>query len=685
MSTQLNRRAVLNGFAGITLQAYAPWRANLLWNCRMLQESEPKPEDIPKDLLASSFPPALLEKSLLSAAAWHPFPVADDREAWHHVPQALQAAIVARAEQVVGTNWDTLHASTFLDFSRTGNRSTYEFLYFKRRQRLTDVVLGECVEGKGRFVDEILNGAWLICDEAFWGVPAHLYLQRQGVGLPDVSEPVVDLFAAETSSTLAWIVYLLREQLDPISPLITSRIRSEVKRRILEPILLRTDFNWMGLRTNHGRLNNWNPWINSNCLATTLLLETDASRRIKLVAKICASLDQFLADYSPDGGCEEGPVYWQRSAASYFDCCWLLVSATQRATNPLAHPFIRKMGHYIADVHISGSFYVNYGDAHAEDAPSPELIYRFGVETQDNILAEFGAFGSSQHGLASSGKTLQDALSAGLPSLARALPDVLIVSKMQSASKADVLLRDSWYPALGLMTARQKASQVEGFYLAVQASGNGRSHGHNDTGSFIVFCDGEPVFIDVGVEAYSARTFSAERYKIWTMQSAYHNLPTIDGVMQHEGHQFHASDVRYSSTDKSAAMSMNLAGAYPVEAGVKRWVREITLHRDTDSIILSERFELQGPRPVTLTLMTPRLPTTSTRGSVVLGDGRTRSTTVILQYDPDVLTPKVEPIELKDEGLRRSWGARIYRLLLVTNAPAASGDWNITIHKEQTK
>jgi hypothetical protein len=132
-------------------------------------------------------------------------------------------------------------------------------------------------------------------------------------------------------------------------------------------------------------------------------------------------------------------------------------------------------------------------------------------------------------------------------------------------------------------------------------------------------------------------------------------------------------------------MSMNLAGAYPVEAAVKRWVRDITLHRDTDSIILSERFELQGPRPVTLTWMTPRLPTTSTRGSVVLSNSRTPGSTVILQYDPDVLTPKVEPIELKDEGLRRSWGARIYRLLLVTNAPVASGDWNITIHKEQTK
>ena len=51
-------------------------------------------------------------------------------------------------------------------------------------------------------------------------------------------------------------------------------------------------------------------------------------------------------------------------------------------------------------------------------------------------------------------------------------------------------------------------------------------------GNVVVFVDGKPVIVDAGVETYTRKTFSAERYTIWTMQSAYHTLPTIvrDGV-----------------------------------------------------------------------------------------------------------------------------------------------------------
>ena len=634
----------------------------------------------PKHLLVRTFPSDLLAKSLMTVSTWHPYPTADDRAGWTTLPEELRADLIKRAEAILGTEWQTLSASVFLDYSRTGNRTSYEHPYFARRRRLTDLVLGEGMEAEGRFLDEIVNGIWLICDEAFWGVPAHLYLQKAGVGLPDVTDPVVDLFAAETSATLSWISYLLGSRLDRSSPRVTERIRIEAKRRILDPVLQRTDFGWMGLKPGHARLNNWNPWINSNCLATTLLLEQDSTRRLQLVQKICASLDEFLADYSPDGGCEEGPVYWQRSAASYFDCCWLLVSATNGAANPLEHPFIAKMGQYIADVHIAGRFYVNYGDAHMEDAPSPELVFRFGQQVHDRELQDFGAFASNSAGLCSHGQSLQDALSAGLPSLARSNPDLLAVPSIQKGPRADALGRDSWYPALGLMTAREQEGRETGFYLAVQAGNNGRSHGHNDTGSFIVFHNGEPVFIDVGVEAYTAKTFSAERYSIWTMQSAYHNLPTINGIMQHQGKKYCATDVRYESDDAQARLSMNLAAAYPPEAGVDRWLRELTLLRDKHLITVQESFRLKRSGPVMLTFMTPRPPSTGTKGIVALQCDRG---SVHLEFDSFALIPTVETIEVKDEGLRRSWGPTLYRVLLKSAEPMQNGAWTLRIRQHE--
>ena len=671
----INRRQLMEGAAALLGAAHLPWAfaAGQGGGAGSGNAEGRTGLTKPKNLLSSTFTPALFAKSLASAAAWHPYPKAEEREAWESIPSDVRAAAVQRAEAILGTEWVSLPASVYLEFKRTGNRSHFESLYFGRRERLGDLVLGECVEGKGRFLDEITNGVWLICEETSWTIPACLNLQREGLasGLPIIDEPTVALFSAETGATLAWVYYLVGSRLDGISPLITRRIQTETKRRILDPAMDRDDFWWMwGGVGGKTHLNNWNPWINSNWMAANLLLEKDEQQRLMAMSKICRSLDLYLSEYSPDGGCEEGPAYWEVSAASYFDCCTTLESATGGVARVLEHPFIRAMEHYIVDVHIANRYYVNYGDAHANAAPTPELAYRIGAGVGDKSLEEFGAFLMPPDATVGSG---------GLGRLSRAIPDILSSAKVRSAAKADALERDAWYPALALMTARVKGGSSDGFYLAVQAAANQRSHGHNDSGSFIVFHDGEPVFIDVGVEAYTAKTFSAERYTIWTMQSAYHNLPTVGGVMQSQAAGYRAGDIRYASDDSHAGLAMNLATAYPAEAGITRWMREITLDRKAGRILLSEDFELQRKVPVALSFMTPRVPTQGPQGSVILSAADKSVRNVTLKYDASFTKPSFEKIELKDEGLQHTWGPAIYRVLLSSIEPVDGGKWAIAM------
>ena len=689
----MNRRELLRGSAALVGGSYlSPAFERVAFGQDAKELAGP-----PKKLLSSTFTPELLRSKLVPVGAWHPYPRATEREAWMHVPEDLRAAMVKRADAWKGKDWPSLLATTELDFKRNGNRTRYEGLQFGRRHRLIDHVLGECTADDGRYLDDITNGVWLICEETFWGAPAHLGAQKAKVGLPDAAEPIVDLFAAETASTLAWVDYLLGEKLNSVSPLIVPRIRMEVKRRILDPLLERNDFTWMGLqperehekawidvganvvRPTRIHLNNWNPWVNSNWLMTNMLLEQDAERRQRAIEKSCRSLDEFLSDYSPDGGCEEGPVYWQRSPGSYFDCCRTLASAVNGAADVMTHPFVQRMGQYIADVHIAGNAYVNYGDAHMEDAPTPELVYRYGMAAKLPSLAAFGAFHSSLDSLGAAGNAakLEAAVGAGLPSLARSLPDVLCAREIRTAQKADALGRDAWYPALRLLTAREKAGTTDGFYLAVQAASNGRSHGHNDSGSYIIFHDGDPVIIDPGVEAYTAKTFSAERYTIWTMQSAYHNLPTIGGVLQHEG-AYAASDGRYSTDDAGARMTMNLATAYPTEAGVSRWMREITLDRKAGMVRVNEDFALAKSVPVALSFMTSRVPSDA-KGVVTFHSANAGVKDVSLKYDAAVLRFSSEKIELQDEGMRRSWGPVLYRVRLTTVSDVSRGRWSFEI------
>jgi hypothetical protein len=117
--------------------------------------------------------------------------------------------------------------------------------------------------------------------------------QKRGVGLPDVQEPIIELFSAETGALLAWTHYLFGKQIDKVHSLIRERLESEIDRRLLSVYRNRQDFGWMGLN-NSAPVNNWNPWIHSNLLTCALLMDADPARRAQTVHKILTSLDRFL-------------------------------------------------------------------------------------------------------------------------------------------------------------------------------------------------------------------------------------------------------------------------------------------------------------------------------------------------------------------------------------------------------
>jgi hypothetical protein len=648
-----------------------------------LAAQESAPLEAPHDLLSTTYSEAFLESHLAAPGAWHPYAKWGDRAAWEAVPGDIRAAVVARAEADQKSGWKPLLASTFLDYKRNGNRSRFEDLSFGRRAMLQHLILAECLEGKGRFADEIANGVWLICEETYWGAPAHLGAQKAGVGLPDVSDPIIELFSAETAQLLAWTNYLLGPQLDQVSPLVNQRIKIEVGRKMLKLARERDNFTWMGLggpKQEH-RLNNWNPWINSNLLVTNLILEDDARLRIAETVRIARSADAYWNDYWPDAAEEEGPEYYSRSVLSLFDVIWTLESATGNATKIFGNPFLDAMGRFILNAHIAGDDYVAYGDAHRRAAPSGDVLYRFGKAVHDEELEAFGALYAEKSGWNAQGAGLESALHEGLTSLSRSLPAVLEAEEVRGAKKQDVLVRDAWYPDFGLMTAREKAGSTDGMYVAVLAANNGRSHSHNDTGNFVIYLDGQPVAIDVGVEEYTAKTFGRDRYAIWTMQSAYHNLPTVGGVMQQNGVEFEATDRKYETNDQHATVSFDIAKAYPKEAGIKKWVRTVTLDRKLDLVMITEDFDLERAVPVSFSVMTPRLATIDGRSvtmKLAEGNGRVCS----LTFDAAQLAPKIEPIPLTDAGLRESWGAQIYRILLNTPSQIQSGTLSYTFEPE---
>ncbi len=618
-----------------------------------------------------------------SLSEWQPHPTSQDRTAWDSLSQTTRDRLIQHGEAALEYTWPPLLATRFLEVARIGNRANYERENFERRQMIVNLALAECAEGKGRFVDQLVNGIWLVCEESYWGVPAHLQMQAAGRGLPDTADVTVDLFAAETGAMLAYIYYLLGPQLDEVSPLIRPRIEREIDHRILTPNLERDDFGWMGFVDLGRRPNNWNPWINSNWLACLFLIEKDPARRKQSVDKIMLSLDQFIDPYPKDGGCDEGPNYWGRAGASLYDCLEILDQASDGSINAYDEPLVKEMGRFVYRTHIDGDYYVNFADASAIVDPDAALIYQYGKQIEDADMMAFGVWLAQRQGLleGTAGGERHDTSPAR--SLMRELRTVFSLGDMDGKPAYPPMPRDVWLNEIEVMVARDKDRSADGFYVAAKGGHNQESHNHNDIGQFIVSLDGLPVLMDAGVETYSVKTFSDQRYEIWTMQSAYHNLPTIDGVMQDPGFAFAASEVSYAGSDEAAEFKLNIATAYPVEAGLNSWYRTVRLDRG-QGMTITDTYDLnKDASEMTLSLLTASAVELSEAGKIKLSgldlSNGQKSGSGTVSYDAGKFSPTVEAIDITDNRMYGSWGSRLYRIVLTTQNPPRQDTWTVTV------
>ncbi|MEF3304522.1 heparinase II/III domain-containing protein [Paenibacillus sp. GYB003] len=627
--------------------------------------------------LSDLLSPDEIAASLPSKADFRPFPTIERRDAWEQLPADLRTSIIAEGEAYLGFEWPRLTAAMYMEFLRNGNRTRYDGPYHKRRRAVTSLALAECIENEGRFLDDLVDGVWLIAEETSWVISAHNRMfQRRRPDLPDVSAvPGIDLFALETGGLFAWLHYLLRPALNRIHPLIDERIVHEVRRRILEPYLLRDDCWWMGIAGREKRLNNWTPWCTSNCLAAFLLVEEDAGRRLQAVRKSLASLDRFLAEHPADGGCDEGPGYWNKSGGSLFDCLELLYGATGGRFDPFAEPLVRNIGAYIHKAHIHGDFFLNFADGPPRIAVEGDLAYRYGKRIGDGNLT---ALGSAFHrALGPEGWKKMKFLS-----FLRVLPALFNYAAIDGDPAAPAFSRDVWMDGIQVMAARESEAPDRGLYVAMKGGHNEESHNHNDVGHFVLYADGLPVLVDVGVEEYTARTFGAERYDIWTMQSAYHSVPTINGVMQRNGSRFRAAHASYEAAPDASRLTLELASAYPPEAGIASWSRTCRLVRCPQAAVeLAERFAFADPSACRFTLnyVACCRPDADPAGAIVFRrDGRPA---LRMEYDAGQFAANVETIELEDRKLKHSWGERLYRIVLTPRNAVPQGGFTIRFLK----
>ncbi|WP_299231738.1 heparinase II/III-family protein [uncultured Bacteroides sp.] len=590
-----------------------------------------------RNILEKSVNVENLKNILVLDRKWVKYPSYNDRTGCDKFFGGYRDEVIKNGEKLLNYEWKVVKATDYIEFERSGNRQIMEKPFDDNNYAIVQLLLAELAEGKGRFTDQLINGVFHTCEMTSWTLSAHLVRQPSYRSLPSDQYQEIDLTAGDLGAMLSWVYYFMHEEFDKIDPEISRRLYRELDRRIMTPYLENDSYWWLALDYNGQMVNNWNPWCNSNCLMTFMLLENDTDRLAKAVYRSMQSVDKFLNYVHYDGACEEGPSYWGHASGKSFDYLELLGCITGGKISLFDNEQIKAMGEYIAKSYVGNGWVVNFADASAKGGGDPYLIYRYGKAVGSDMMKQFAAMLYNDVKISFKSRDIY-----------RLLEAMRVIGEL-SGFKEEYGGEDfTWYPETEFCYLKNKRT-----FLAAKGGYNDESHNHNDAGTFSLWVDNTPIMIDAGVGTYTRQTFSSERYTIWTMQSNYHNLPMINGVPQKYGRNYKATDVKVSGNSFSA----NIATAYPEEAKVKEWIRSYSVKGN--GLVIKDRFELSEAKGENVINFL-------TWGNITIYDDsvliEVNGVKAQLRFDNDKFSVKKETIELTDKRLSDVWGSRIFRL-----------------------
>lgn len=602
-----------------------------------------------------------LKEALVMNQKWVPYPAYNDRAGWDELLGTNKESLIRAGEKMLNYEWKVIRATDYLEYERSGERNIMQNPYEANRKAINALILAELAEGKGRFIDQLINGVFYSCEMTSWVLSAHLVRQSTKRSLPDYREQVIDLGSGNFGSMLSWVYYFFHDSFDKIDPVISQRLRHTLQERILDPYMNNDREWWMAFQWKPGMIiNNWNPWCNSNVLQCYLLLENDRDRLAKAVWRSMQSVDKFINFVKADGACEEGPSYWGHAAGKMYDYLQILSDGTAGKVSLFKEPMIRRMGEYMSRSYVGNGWVVNFADASAQGGGDPLLIYRYGKAVNSDEMMHFAAY--LLNGRKPYATMGNDAF--------RSLQSLLCCNELAKATPKHDMPDVTWYPETEFCYMKNK----NGMFVAAKGGFNNESHNHNDVGTFSLYVNTIPVIIDAGVGTYTKQTFGKDRYTIWTMQSNYHNLPMINGVPQKFGQEYKATNT--VCNEKKRMFSTDIATAYPAEAKVKSWVRSYAL--DDKKLIIGDNYTLdEAIAPNQMNFLTWGNVTFPSAGKIRI---EVKGQKVEMNY-PSQFKAELETIKLDDPRLSNVWGKEIYRITLKTEEKKVTGKYGFVIQQ----
>ncbi|HPJ22924.1 MAG TPA: hypothetical protein PLH18_11285, partial [Clostridia bacterium] len=426
-------------------------------------------------MLAELFRNTLEEKTM--PGMFSMFPAYDDREKWENLDKDLRAHIIREAEELIGYKWPRIMASDYAEYYRNGSRKSYDEVFKAVFDPLTKLAVAECVEGKGRFLDDIANGLWARCEDTSWVHTGHLQHYGEDI-IPEPDGEYLDLRCCSTGMQLAIVYCLLESSLREWSPILVDRVERELKVRILDRYI-KTDQWWTNFNEGY-TINNWNTHCNKCVIVTALIMEKDRDRLLTIMEKACRSLDIFLSIYHEDGACNEGPGYWKGASLSFLGILHLIAQIYGIDLSEVADNRIRNMGNYIYKVLINEDWYMGYADGNGRNPMYDAKLFITGDFLGDSRMKNMAldVFRRNEAREVFYENFIYD--------IHDYLEYILAYSELKEksgdAADRSYYLKNAVLADSHIFAARMVEGSEKGFFIGIKGGNNDESHNHNDIG-----------------------------------------------------------------------------------------------------------------------------------------------------------------------------------------------------------
>lgn len=558
------------------------------------------------------------------------------------LPEAVRKTILNNGDRTYGLSTSSIKAissSSYSDYQTLGTRSSYDDINNDDLGNLKNLILAECISNNSKYIPKMEYFVQRLLGRKTWVMPAHIEKIQKG--------DLIDLGVVDIAEVLGWTIHLFENKL---SKNIVEKVVNELDKRVFQNYIS-NNMSWMGF-TPGVQLGNWNPWCNYKVVLSLSLLDNKIKKSTQraVFEKSNRSISKFVDQYSSDGYSVEGPVYWQQSILNLFKYEELL--KIKGYPIALDKEFLNKSLQYIQDMYISGDYYVNFGDATPKVYFFPVDIYNASKRINNQKMISFALFLSKRNNVGS--KPTRGTIT-------QALSTILNFKELTNTNGNPSFQRGIFYSNDQVVVARTYNNN-KGFIFSAKGGNNGENHSHNDIGSFILYYQGYPVFIDLGVGTYSKEYFSTSRYTLMATQSQYHNTLKISNSDQRHGKDFLSINPKYNSDKNGMKFSLDLQKAYPKNSGVNSINRSFFVSYLKPEVTITDRLDFGKTNgKVEQIFMSLSKPVIKSKGEIVLTIEN--KSNIVLSYNKDKFKATVEEIRVTDSEIKKNWGKNvIYRL-----------------------